>query len=48
MIRKAKTSDTDKILKIWLEASNQAHYFVEENYDQIMLIEQVVMVMVEL
>ena len=37
MIRKAKISDTDKILKIWLEASNQAHSFVGENYWQKMV-----------
>ncbi len=37
MIRKARNSDIDKILKIWLETSNQAHCFVRENYWQNML-----------
>ena len=32
MIRKSEKQDTDKLLKIWLEASVQAHHFVEATY----------------
>ncbi|MBE6451940.1 MAG: N-acetyltransferase [Alphaproteobacteria bacterium] len=37
MIRRAKADDIDKILKIWLETSNQAHYFIDKDYWQNML-----------
>lgn len=32
MIRKSNTSDTEKILQIWLEGSKQAHNFIKEDY----------------
>ena len=37
MIRKSEKQDTDKLLKIWLEASIQAHQFVESDYWKEML-----------
>ena len=32
MIRKSNAKDTDKLLKIWLDASLQAHHFVKADY----------------
>ncbi len=38
MIRKATNKDTAKILDVWLDASKQAHNFIEESYWQEMAV----------